>query len=220
MSLLQALLKWEFLKELIIIDNAPDSRPNHHCMSQCIILEQKKNIYVNPAWNLGVHHSSGNVVAICNDDIVFEPQKLNACIQKLKFNEVIGLHEDSILNSQNITQTEVRDGFNIGLGWGCLMLMKRSSYIHIPPSIKIWYGDDWIVHCTGIKKSIRIPVMGTLSVSASDPKFNPTKVQDKAEYEAVIWHPIYRGLRILCRLGFKTPFKIAMNRRAQVGLNF
>ncbi len=209
-ALVELLLKWPLLEELIIIDNAPNSRPSHECWEHCTLLEQKDNIYVNPAWNLGVRKAKGNIIAICNDDICFNPKDLDSIINQLKPNEIYGLHEDCILNSEAIEQPELRKGFILGLGWGCLMLMKKSSYIPIHPSIKVWYGDNWLVHCTRIKKSIRIRVEGTLSVSASDTKFNPIKEEDQIHYTQLIWHPLLRSLRILCRSGIKHPLRWAL----------
>ena len=208
--LINTLLDWPLLGELIIIDNAPSSRPHHSCFGDCTILAQEENIYVNPAWNLGVRHAKEDVIAICNDDICFNPSDLDHFIGQLKTNEILGLHEDSILKPESINQPELRNGFIMGLGWGCLMLMRKSAYIPIPGNIRVWYGDDWLVHCTNVKKSIRIRVEGTLSVSASDKKFNPIKEEDQIHYSKLIWHPLYRGLRILCRSGLKYPLKQAL----------
>ena len=209
-QLVNTLLDWPLLEELIIIDNDPGSRPHHTCWKHCTVLEQEDNIYVNPAWNLGVRTAKENIIAICNDDICFNPRDLDRFIRQLKPNEIWGLHEDSILKPESINQPELRTGFIMGLGWGCLMLMRRGSYIPIPQNIKVWYGDDWLVHCTNVKKSIRMRVEGTLSVSASDTKFNPIKEEDQIHYSQLIWHPLYRSLRILCRSGLKYPLKLAL----------
>jgi len=206
-KLVKALLNWHLLEELIIIDNDPSSRPRNECWQSCTVLEQRENIYVNPAWNLGVSQSKGEVIAICNDDICFNPNDLNAAIEKLKYNEVIGLHEDAIVNSQSISEPELHSSHVLGQGWGCLMLLRRKSYTPIPSCIKVWFGDNWIVHSTKTKLSLRICVEGTLSESASDPKFNPIKEQDEINYNRIIWHPIYRSLRILCKIGIKLPLK-------------
>lgn len=209
-QLVTTLLDWPLLEELIIIDNDPGSRPYHTCWKHCIFLEQEDNIYVNPAWNLGVRQAKESVIAICNDDICFNPSDLGRFIRQLKPNEIWGLHEDSILKPQSINQPELRKGFIMGLGWGCLMVMRKSSYVPIPENIKVWYGDDWLVHCTKSKKSMRMQVEGTLSVSASDTKFNPIKEEDQIHYSHLIWHPLYRSLRILCRSGLKFPLKLAL----------
>ena len=34
-------------------------------------LEQDNNIFVNPAWNLGVEQAKNENICICNDDVLF-----------------------------------------------------------------------------------------------------------------------------------------------------
>lgn len=212
LKLIEELLQWRLLHELIVIDNNPKDRPSSEIWSHCILLEQSENIYVNPAWNLGAKTASGSVLAICNDDIFFNADALNPYVDQLSRNEIMGLHADSILNAASINTNTIEPGFNIGLGWGCLMLVKRQSFIPIPHEIRIWYGDDWLIHSIGKKTSMRFAVQGTLSVSAGDETFNPVKEQDKVFYDRYIWNPLYRGLRVLSKKGFHFPFQLLLSR--------
>ena len=211
-DLVKSLLEWNQLEQLIIIDNAPQKRTEHDCWGACVMVEQSENIFVNPAWNLGVQMATGKFLAICNDDILFNPNDLTTALLQLRKNEVIGLHEDSILNPSLIETPEVESGFILGLGWGCLMLMRRDTYTPIPRTIKVWYGDDWLVHSIGKKSSLKIKVQGTLSVSASDKAFNPIKEEDKRQFDAFIWDFKYRSLRIMSKWGFRAPLRLAIQR--------
>ena len=210
-DLVNHLLNWNQLKELIIIDNDPNRRPQNECWENCTILEQENNIFVNPAWNLGAATATGQFLAICNDDILFKPDDVSVALKALRKNEIIGLHRHSLLNPERVTSTSVVDGFNIGLGWGCLMLMRKKTFVPIPHTIKVWYGDDWLVHSIGRKSSLQIKVHGNLSVSASDEAFNPIKEEDNRQYYQFIWSPVYRPLRILARWGLKQPLQVAIN---------
>jgi len=210
-DLVNHLLNWNQLKELIIIDNDPNRRPQNECWKNCTILEQKNNIFVNPAWNLGAATATGQFLAICNDDILFNPDDVSIAFKALRKNEIIGLHRHSLLNPELVTSPSVVDGFNIGLGWGCLMLMHKKTFVPIPHTIKVWYGDNWPVHSIRQKSSLQIKVQGTLSVSASDEIFNPIKEEDKQQYDRFIWSYLYRPLRIIAKWGLNHPLRVAIN---------
>lgn len=210
-DLVKNLLNWNELKELIIIDNDPSRRPQNKCWENCILLEQQNNIFVNPAWNLGAATATGQFLAICNDDILFNPNDITVALKVLRKKEIIGLHRHSLLNPERVTSPTVVNGFNIGLGWGCLMLMHKKTFVPIPHTIKVWYGDDWLVHSIGRKSSLQIRVQGTLSVSASDEVFNPIKKEDKLQYEQFIWSHVYRPLRVLAKWGLNRPLRFAIS---------
>lgn len=53
--------------EVIVINNA--SAPLQWASPRVRVLQQGHNIFVNPAWNLGVREARGRLVAIVNDDI-------------------------------------------------------------------------------------------------------------------------------------------------------
>lgn len=215
-GLVECLLKWEHLEQLIIIDNAPQKRPKHDCWGACVMVEQSQNIFVNPAWNLGAQMATGKFLAICNDDILFNPDDLSPALFQLRRNEVIGLHKDSILNPSLIGTPEIESGFYLGFGWGCLMLMRRDTYTPIPRTIRVWYGDDWLVHSIRKKSSLKIKVQGMLSVSAGDKAFNSIKEEDKKQFDALIWNCSYRSLRVMSKWGFQTPLRLAIQRYNKV----
>ena len=57
--------------EVVVINNAPETL--QWASPKVRVLQQKRNIYVNPAWNLGARESSGKWLAIINDDVLFDP---------------------------------------------------------------------------------------------------------------------------------------------------
>ena len=57
---------------------------------------------------------------------------------------------------------------------------------------------------------MRMQVEGTLSVSASDTKFNPIKEEDQIHYSQLIWHPLYQELTNFVQVRVEIPLKLAL----------
>ena len=72
-KLLFSLIECEFVDEIILIDNAGKFFENFEALDKVKLVQVKENIYVNPAWNLGVKIAKNNCIAILNDDINFNP---------------------------------------------------------------------------------------------------------------------------------------------------
>lgn len=145
------------IKRLILIDNAPESRPSElealQNDSKLLVLAQAKNLLVNPSWNLGVSQITDpdTVIGILNDDI-----ELPICtLLRLELHhwqpgDVIGLMPDELPGTPfSLQEISYLRGQSIGhqyRGFGSALLMQRRSYREIPASLRIWFGDDWLLH--------------------------------------------------------------------------
>ena len=73
-KLLSDLNECEYVDEIIIIDNTGteerDILPTIY--PKLRMVSKGKNIYVNPAWNLGVELAKNDLIALVNDDINFD----------------------------------------------------------------------------------------------------------------------------------------------------
>ena len=67
--------------EVIIVNNA--STPYFRGHAKIRILDQNQNIFVNPAWNLGVVEAQSKFIIISNDDILFDPHVIDVCARAL-----------------------------------------------------------------------------------------------------------------------------------------
>ena len=67
--LLDQLVLDDLIGEIIIIDNS--TKGFDHKSEKIKVIVPKKNLYVNPAWNLGVSEAKFNYVGILNDDLIF-----------------------------------------------------------------------------------------------------------------------------------------------------
>ena len=131
--------------ELIIIDNA-NSDFNFYA-NGLTILKQQENIFVNPAWNLGVETAKYDTICLLNDDISINLETLYANVSRFPEYGMIGFDAN-----RNLTQTlntddeiwELEEAPCRTLGFGCMMIMPKSHYEPIPPELKIYFGDDML----------------------------------------------------------------------------
>lgn len=150
LRMLQKYDECDLIDEVVIINN----NPKHTiplCFNKVKLYCDGGNIYVNPAWNLGVRMAKSKKLIIANDDIYI--QYLDTVMRIIDYNlavgVVIGIH-----NTCYRKQILNPDGLKIGLirvepaisrnwGWGTFIAIYKTSYINIPNEYKIWCGDDF-----------------------------------------------------------------------------
>ncbi len=74
-SLVDRLADEPAVLEVIVINNAP--APLHWESERVRVIDNAANLYVNPSWNLGATIAEGDILAISNDDIDFDPAFLS-----------------------------------------------------------------------------------------------------------------------------------------------
>ena len=87
-ELVEMCVQHALVREVIIINNAPQELVIES--AKVSVLDQPENIYVNPAWNLGVSRASGEYIAIINDDLLFDPIAFDISASILK-NNIFGI---------------------------------------------------------------------------------------------------------------------------------
>ena len=129
--------------ELIIIDNANSDYDEEGVT----FVRQTENIFVNPAWNLGVEMAKNDTICLLNDDITINLKTL--------FNNIPHFPEYGMIGfdaNKNLTQTlnvddeiwELEETTCRSLGFGCMMIMPKAHYEPIPSDLKIYFGDDML----------------------------------------------------------------------------
>ena len=140
--------------ELNIVDNTHsdfyDSDP------RITIVKCSNNIFVNPAWNIGVKLTRNKYICLLNDDIYFNYVTLFNNFEKfIQQNPKLGLigfnenarhkgsekelnadHDDLIL----IDTTDI-----VPFGYGCCIFINKEDYIEIYEDYKIFYGDTILI---------------------------------------------------------------------------
>lgn len=138
--------------EFILIDNS-----NSDYTSDIInVIKPRKNLGVNPAWNIGVDIAANEHVIIMNDDVTinFKPlfKRLSALdLNNLKYS-TITVDPRHICQSETITNNDddeikiVRNFHGRYFGFGCFFMIRKSTHHSIPRKWSIFHGDDFIYY--------------------------------------------------------------------------
>lgn len=145
------------VSEIIIIDNQPSNCPNwmNRDWNKVKLFAFQKNIFVNPAWNLGVDKAENDEICIMNDDILFDvavfdwlsdktlqgPTFAGYCLRS--FSDYDNNRHDIIPSLA--ANPEIRQNSRVPYRFGCLMFLQKTTWVPIPNEIKIYFGDCWIV---------------------------------------------------------------------------
>jgi hypothetical protein len=145
------LIQVDIINEIIIINNDNTRTPADPVLTNPKIqmLDFGGNIFVNPAWNIGVNASKNDIVCILNDDLIFD-LRLFYKIENFITPEmgVIGLSEGVVdLGQTPITTGEIVfepfTGQNC-YGFGELMFVHKRNWKDIPSGLNIGFGEVFI----------------------------------------------------------------------------
>jgi hypothetical protein len=180
-KLLSDLNECEYVDEIIVIDNSYDGYQDTK-VEKIRFVSFGGNIYVNPAWNLGVKIAKNNCIAILNDDINFDPNIFGLIGEDvLSTFGIIGMGEGNYKgNNSGEPILEVWNGKVRDWGWGCLIMFDKTNWIDIPDDIKIWYGDDYIFKCNPSPKATmkNFNIETEMSTTSDEKEWDAVKKQD------------------------------------------
>ena len=181
-KLLFDLIKCEFVDEIILIDNAGKFFEHFEGLDKVKLVQVEENIYVNPAWNLGVKLAKNNSIALVNDDINFNPNIFGVITNDILLEYgIIGQSEYNYKG--NNTDEPILEKWNGKIrdwGWGCLIMFDKQNWMDIPDDIKIWYGDDYIFKCNTSTKSTmkNFNIETEMSTTSDEPIWDERKKED------------------------------------------
>ncbi|MDY3677852.1 MAG: glycosyltransferase family A protein [Actinomyces urogenitalis] len=144
-GLIEVLTEHEAVDEVIVVNNsAEELRWLSATPPKTRVLDQKENIFVNPAWNLGAREARGSHLLILNDDIVL-PRAYISTIASLYRHAAPGM-----VAPAPSSFTRRRDGlpfispaYHRPRGFGVAMAIAREDWVPIPEHLKVFFGDDW-----------------------------------------------------------------------------
>jgi hypothetical protein len=185
-QLLRDLISSEFVDEIILIDNAGKYFEYYEALDKVKLVQVEENIYVNPAWNLGIKVAKNDLIALINDDINFDTN-IFGVITKDILSEfgIIGQSEFNYKgNNSDEPILEKWTGKVRDWGWGCLIMFDKKDWIDIPDDIKIWYGDDYLFKSNPASKSTlkNFNIETEMSTTSDEHIWNERKEQDKINY--------------------------------------
>jgi hypothetical protein len=187
-NLLRDLIDCEFVDEIILIDNAGKYFEYYEALDKVKLIQVEENIYVNPAWNLGIKLAKNNLIALINDDINFNPNIFEVITNDI-LNQfgIIGMGEGNYKTSIDVTQGPYIDKWQPGIndwGWGCMIMLFKPHWIDIPENIKIWYGDNFIKDVNPSPKSVlrNFKVETEMSTTSDEAEWDVRKEQDQINF--------------------------------------
>lgn len=162
--MLPRLLEHKKVCEVIIIDNDEASRPKDLPVHQKLLfLAQETNIYVNPAWNLGVSTTKQKKICLMSDDILFDTRVFDVVDPMITEKiGVIGVNPRGIksffVNSPLVNTTPVKHQLDLWDGFGTLMFVHKKNYLDTPPELKIYWGDTWLYDYNAIRDRVNYTI--------------------------------------------------------------
>ena len=193
-KLLFDLIKCEFVDEIILIDNGGKFFEYFEALDKVKLVQTGENIYVNPAWNLGVKLAKNNCVAILNDDINFDPNIFGVITEDvLSQYGIIGMGEGNYKEPIDEERGPFIDVWKSGIndwGWGCFIFLHKTYWINIPENIKIWYGDNFIKDRNPAPKGIlrNFKVETEMSTTSDEKEWDERKQQDQVNFLKLFVH--------------------------------
>jgi hypothetical protein len=201
------------VSEVILIDNSEDvENINKIIIDQKLqIHSQNKNIFVNPAWNLGVSIAKEDNLAILNDDITIPEGIFTGLAQiDLKKEGILGACFATIQTvdkPERFTVKEINIVSILERTWafGVFMVMHKDHYVTIPEDMQVWCGDDYLYHqnrILGRNNSLMVfPIQTRMSTTSDDPVFDEIKNRDVEVYNSK-----YKIMNITKKHGFKVKY--------------
>jgi len=139
-----SLAESNIVSRILVIDNNP-AQSVQLSHPKIDILSKGVNIYVNPAWNLGVKHTSSRFTCLLNDDIKATDELLEYAVSILDNDrdEIVGLiGMDWSANDNVLPHRKVNERNN---HFGAAMFFRTKDYSLIPAQLKVWCGDDYLL---------------------------------------------------------------------------
>lgn len=145
--------------DVLLIDNGAETGVKYvidkyvNSKTNVFVINNKENIYVNPAWNQIINFFLNNdydYLLIMNSDLILQKdwkQVLDFYLEK--YPELIPVpvisHDKSILKSQVDIEFNYGEVFSSTAGV-CIVLSKEmaNKIYPIPEQLKVWFGDNWI----------------------------------------------------------------------------
>lgn len=169
--------------EVIIINN--EQKPLEFDSPTVRVVNLEQNIFVNPAWNMGVSLARHDLIALVNDDVLFDPCSFDLAESALNQNffGIIGPDKTCFFNPIGSPRIRIARFSPASSMFGTFMCMRRENYEKIPDDIKIWGGDDFLILSQAKPPGVLVGVKfeTEMSTTSGSEEFQALRLE---EYEA------------------------------------
>lgn len=154
-TLLEKINSSPFVGEIILINNDASNTPDYlSSLAKIKIIDFGKNIYVNPAWNIGVKESKFDKICLLSDDVLFDEEVFK--LVNARINSAIGTigpHGHCLSNTYARSPfMEIVPSDKFWHGYGTLLFLHKQNYIEVPKEFQINFGDRWQYDYNAIQK--------------------------------------------------------------------
>lgn len=179
-KLLNDLSKCEQVGEIILIDNANGEKVT---IDKVVHLPMQENIYVNPAWNLGVSLAKYEHIALINDDVNFDTSIFEWLLNKGFGTCGMAYENYHILTDRTYQLFDLKER---PYGWGCLIFTTKSDYNTIDERLKIACGDDWLIKHSKNPMILRgLRVESEISTTSNLPEYGHQQYLDNKLWQQI-----------------------------------
>lgn len=190
--------------EILYVDN---SESNEECSHPNVthLNKGKKNIFVNPSWNLGASKAKFDTLLIFQDDI-----DINWDIVP-NVNKFISPHvgmagtprQNTMLNPDNVVPKETPADLHVSFildrneGYSYAFFIHKESYEPIPEDLKIFWGDEYIFRKNHKRNVVLhdLHVTGEKSQSSRSPEFEAIAENDSHLFKTEPKLPYGRNMK-------------------------
>lgn len=132
--------------EIIIINNDYKNTIRHWILDHAKIkfYNFTDNIFVNPAWNLGVSQSKFENVCLMNDDLLFDTSIFEFANNFLSDTNLLVVSPNKTGTATGEIVSKHYNNNDDLYRFGALMFIKKSNWIPIPSPLKLFFGDNWV----------------------------------------------------------------------------
>ena len=187
--------------EILIIDNSTKGFLSNSKKVRTIV--PKKNLFVNPAWNLGVKEAKNNIVGIFNDDILLPLnfiEEVDNFIQKTPDFGIIGLDSTYVKNYDKKDFQTYPSNSELTFKpffktiyteyFGSAFFIKKENYHDIPKNLKVWCGDNYLLKKNLDNNKINYEIIGAevkhlKSMTVGNKKFEKICEKDVYNYAKI-----------------------------------
>lgn len=190
--------------EILYVDN---SESNEECSHANVthLNKGKKNIFVNPSWNLGASKAKFDTLLIFQDDIDINWD----IVPKVKefISPEVGMvgppRENTMLNPHNAVPETSPSGLSLfplsdrNEGYSYAFFIHKESYVPVPEELKIFWGDEYIFRKNHKRNWLLtdLHVLGEMSQSSRSPEFEAIAENDSMLFKTDPKFPYGRHMK-------------------------
>jgi len=145
----------EAVGQIVIIDNDPENKPDIPALNhpKVEVYTFGRNIFVNPAWNIGVSLAKYDQICLYGDDTIFDLKLFNRMIPHVTpYRGVFGMCPGKVEYDQppvitgeiGIQHCPFEYHYHKLFGFGMMMFLHKNNWVNVPEGLDLFWGDNFI----------------------------------------------------------------------------